>query len=114
MPPVAPEKRINVRTPEGEIRSIPESMLDQALIEGFELETEAGHLGRLVKSAREEDFGGIGGGIGAAGAGFARGVTFGLSDVVRRAGGADPVEMREQKEAHPTLSTVSEVTGAVV
>jgi hypothetical protein len=114
MPPEVAEKRINVRTPEGDVRSIPESMLDQALIEGFTVETQADRLGRLTEQAREEDFGGIGGGIGAAGAGLARGATFGLSDVVRRVGGADPIEMREQKAQNPTISTISEVTGAVV
>lgn len=115
MPPETSEKRINVVPPEGgPSRSIPESLLDQALIEGFKVETREDRLGQITEAAREEDFGGIGGGIGAGLAGVARGATFGLSDVIRRVGGADPVEMREQKAAHPTISTVTEVAGAVL
>lgn len=115
MPPETSEKRINVVPPEGgPARSIPESLLDQALIEGFKVETREDRLGQITEAAREEDFGGIGGGIGAGLAGVARGATFGLSDVIRRVGGADPVEMREQKAAHPTISTVTEVAGAVL
>jgi hypothetical protein len=115
MPPTpTPEKRINVRTPEGDIRSLPESLVDQALEEGFQLVTPGDRTSVLTSEAREEDFGGVGGAIGAGGAGLLRGATFGLSDVIRRASGADPVEMRAQKEAHPTLSTATEVAGAVV
>jgi len=111
----APAETVNVRTPEGDTLAIPASAVDYAREQGFTVEDSAMEAERIAREVREERYSGAGNTITAGMLGLARGATLGLSDVVLTAGDdAMAEELRGLKEANPTLSTVTEVAGAVL
>lgn len=116
--PAAPPSPQTVRLldPDGQIRDV---SLDSAptLLQDprWQVAKHTDELARLQTQVREENYGGIGGGVKAVGAGLARGVTLGLSDVAARALGGDQaaITLAGLREVNPGLSTGSEIIGAV-
>lgn len=101
--------------PQGEAREVPSDAAASALDSGWRAPTEADRLGRLGQQATDEDYGGVGGGVGAAVAGGLRGATLGLSDVAMRGLGGEQARMdlEGMREANPGISTASEIGGAI-
>jgi len=100
---------------DGTIRDVPEEMAGLAVQQGMRPVTEQEELQRLGTQAREADYGGVGGAIGAGVAGAARGATLGLSDVALRALGGDQVglDLAALREVNPGTSFAGELVGAL-
>ena len=77
--------------------------------------TDEDAASRLSEQAREQSYGGVGGGIKAGVAAFARGASLGGTDVVARALGGDDaaIELEGLREAHPYVSGGAEFLGAL-
>ncbi|NDG25826.1 MAG: hypothetical protein EB120_01460 [Proteobacteria bacterium] len=67
----------------------------------------------FLKQTEFVEFEGLGPKAAALGAGVARGVTFGLSDLALRMAGANPEYLRKLQEYQPGLSLTGEITGAL-
>ena len=107
----APGAGIPVRDADGAIRVYPEHDVAAAINAGGEVAThEEVHHEEL-----QAKYGGLGGMAASAGAGAARGLTLGLSDVAARGiGGSDAAQwLREHQEVNPTTSTLAELGGAI-
>src|SRR5688500_7958969 len=104
----------NVVKPDGSVVFVPDDALGRAIEMGYQLESPEAELSRTSREGALEQYKGIGGAIKAGIQGGLRGATVGLSDVFQRATGTEAEELRLLKEANPTVSTVSEVAGAVV
>ena len=108
MPPV---RMIDPAT--GDAHVVPEAdvkmLADQR---GWTVEGIQGQVDRVSDAQREDEYGGVVGGIAATGAGVLRGVTAGLSDVAFSALGEGRT-LRNLREVNPGLSTVGEIGGAV-
>ncbi len=96
----------------GKAVAVPADQVDEALRQGFEREDTGQRLGRLQSQQRDEDYGGVAGGIAAGGAAVLRGLTAGGSDVALRALGEQD-DFRNLKEANSGISTGGEIVGAV-
>lgn len=107
--------RVNIVDFTGAVKSVPKEDVDKELARGGRLES-AGEAGqRLVGDVREQEFGGAAGAGKAVLAGAARGLTFGLSDLVVTEGfGVDPGTLAGIRQENPGLSMGSEIAGAVV
>ena len=107
----APSAGIPVRDADGEIRVYPEHDVAAAVNAGGEVATHE----EVRHEELQAKYGDLGGIAASAGAGAARGLTLGLSDVAARGiGGSGAADwLREHQEANPTTSTLSELGGAI-
>ena len=115
-----PTQTVPVKDTWGNIKQVPAAEVEGAIGKGGSI---AG-AEEARKADLEERHGGIGGQLAAGAEGAVRGLTVGISDPLAieaaRAWGGDEAanavrtHLDEEKEAHPTLSTVGEVAGAVV
>jgi hypothetical protein len=109
----------NLRDRDGNPIHVSEANLASAINAGATIETEEEGLDRAAAQGQAElqeaQHGGIGGAIGSVAAGGLRGLSFGASDVAQVALGGDAAQeqLNAYKELHPTLSTVSEIGGAL-
>lgn len=74
-------------------------------------ETSAESARRARETFREEEFGGIGGALGATAGSFASGASLGISDDLAVAFGVDPETIAGQREQFPILSTGANIAG---
>lgn len=96
----------------GNPHDIPVDQVEAAEVAGFHTEAPDDARVRLQKELTAEQQGGVAGTAGAIGYGALRGATGGLSDaLIGGLGGRQ--YLAETKEAHPTLSTGSEIVGAI-
>src|SRR5262245_35177743 len=112
----APLQTIRLIDPDGIIRDVPvESAATTLQDPRWRVPTHTDDLDRVAAQAREADYGGTTGAIKAGAAGVARGVTLGLSDVAARVLGGDQaaIDLSGLREEHPTISTGSEIVGAI-
>lgn len=96
-----------------EVHEVPaDEVADLQRTRGWTVESIEGRVDRVADAQREDEYGGIVGGIAATGAGILRGATGGLSDVAYAALGEGDT-LRNLEEVNPGLSTVGEIGGAV-
>jgi len=96
----------------GNAHEVPADQVAAAAGAGFRVQTDADVRARLTEAARQDDYGGVAGAIGAGAAAIARGASLGASDVaVAALGGGDTLSGLQ--EVNPTISTVGEMAGAV-
>lgn len=108
-PPKA-DQLVTVRAPDGTLGTIPASQLGN-LPDGATIPTPD----EIKAEKLQAEYGTVGGQAASAGLGFARGATFGLSDVVASGVGGDKVRqaLANYQEANPTASTLGEVGGVI-
>lgn len=96
-------------------RDVEDTDLAGALQAGWRLPTDADDSRLSSETAQDVDYGGIRGGIGAVGAGFARGLTLGGTDIAARLfGDEDTVRtLQGLRQENPGLSTGGEFVGAL-
>lgn len=108
---------VNMVTPEGATVAVPQEDLEAALRRGFRHEGGADYGGRQMAAAADAErgrlAGGVLGGVNAGLAGFARGATLGMSDVVARDLWTDAETLNALREAHPLISVTSEIAGNI-
>lgn len=100
--------------PQGQLREVPDEQAGAALSSGWRTPTSEDTAAASTAAANEQDFGGIGGGLKAAGYGALRGATLGISDPLLEAAGVSASHLRGLQEQHPIVSTGSELAGAVL
>jgi hypothetical protein len=115
-----PNQLVPIKAPDGSLVQVPAAHAQKALELGGTIASEA----EWQKADDEARYGGIGGGLAAAGEGFVRGLSVGTSDMAaieaaRAAKGDEAAEAVRKhlagvKRAHPWISTGTEVGGAVV
>src|SRR5687767_13904887 len=96
----------------GRVVAVPEDQVEEAVRQGFDVESSESKADRLTKEYRDETYGGALGKVAAGTAAVARGATLGLSDVALDALG-EGEEFGRLREANPTISAVGELAGAV-
>jgi hypothetical protein len=101
--------RVNVVDENGDAASVDSSEVYNALQSGYRMEQPQ----ETEQRRTQEQYGDLGGQIAAAGAGAARGLTFGLSDQALVGAGVAPETLRGLEEANPISSLVGEATGIV-
>lgn len=108
--PPAPDV-IPVRAPDGSVGTVDKAHLAEAIEAGAQVVDQA----TLQKAEVQAKYGGAGGTALAAGAGVARGLTLGLSDVAAAGIGGEGVrqDLEGLKEANPYASIGGEVVGAI-
>lgn len=111
----APEARVPIRTPDGELGTIPASQLRGALDSGAEQVAPQVLAEAEAAQARAAEYGGLSGAAAAGGLGAARGLTFGLSDVAAIGLGGDRVRetIKGYRDENPGASLAGEVAGVV-
>lgn len=104
------EKLVPVQAPDGTVGTVPEAEVGQAVDAGAQVVSED-----VLRHARVlEQYGGVGGQAAALGAGAARGLSFGLSDLAAAEFAPGLKEdLAGLKEANPIASTTGEIAGAV-
>lgn len=101
--------------PSGQPHDVPLSDVAGLLADGSWHQQTSTDTSRLAsEGAREQDYGGLVGGVKATALAGLRGGTAGLSDVIARGLGADPADLRGYKEQFPRLSTGAEFSGALL
>lgn len=111
-----PGETIRLVDPDGTLHDVPLDTAAQALQDpGWRVASHEDEASRVAGQAREAEYGGVGGGIKAGAAAFARGATLGLSDVAARAIGGDDaaIALEGYREAHPYVSFGAELGGAI-
>lgn len=103
---------VNMTDSGGNVVTVDDSDIAGAIAAGLRPETIEGRVGRVATDIRDEQYGGVSGKIGAAGAGLLRGATLGGSDLVLDALGAGDT-LQNLKEANPITSIGAEVLGGV-
>lgn len=100
---------------QGEIRDVPVDAASGAIESGWRVPTDQEQVSRVAGQAREEMYGGVGGGIKASLAAGLRGATVGLSDVAARAVGGDDaaITLEGLRNENPGLSTGFGIAGAI-
>jgi hypothetical protein len=111
MPPNDPAT-VNMITPEGRAVSVRAEDVDYALQQGFRHETEGEGYAATEHDVRMQEASGVAPTILAGITGLARGVTGGLSDAAISAVGGGGM-LADLKEAHPTLSTATDIAGSL-
>lgn len=104
---MAPDELVPVRSPYGEVGTLPAAELAEALKSGYMIDTPKEQLARF----NEEKYSTGSEMAKAALEGGARGLTVGLSDVALKALGADAEAMRLRREINPVTAGVGEVAG---
>jgi hypothetical protein len=108
------DQEVVVQGPRGDLQKVPGiEAADLIAINGSAIGTDAAY--EVQEARREEavDYGGVLGGVGAAAAGAARGLSFGLSDLAGRELGFGD-ELAKVERNNPNLSIVSELFGAAL
>lgn len=113
-----PDAPLAVQTPDGQVGTVPMSQASQAFAAGAKGVSAAD----FQKAKLDAQYGGVGGTLAAGAEGLARGATVGLSDPLAIgaaglfAGEAAAQQVREhlesEREAHPWVSTGTELLGA--
>ena len=98
---------VNEKT--GTTRAFKGTHAPEAMAVHYAPESEDAKFERIKKKVRHEEYGGIGQQILTGVQGAARGATFGLLDLL-----ADEEETNRRMQENPTISTVSEIGGAIV
>lgn len=96
----------------GKTIAVAEEDVQDAVDQGFVLETPDEKYGRLTKERIEEENGGVGGKVQAGGFAFLRGATLGLSDAVY-SGLGEAETVRNLRDANPGVSTALELVGTL-
>lgn len=99
-------------TQDGKVYAVPEDQVDAAIAQGYQPESTEASVARQRGEVREDIYGGVGGMLGSALAGAARGATFGGSDLALDAIGLGD-DVQALKEANPTVSIGAEILGGV-
>lgn len=111
--PLAPDAIVPVVTGEGTTGGVAAADLERLQgISGVRPETGAEGVARSEANREERLYGGVGGGVAALGAGAARGLTLGLSDVALANLGVDPDELAALRRVQHKLSMAGEIGGA--
>lgn len=107
----APVALVPIRAADGTIGHVAEADVAQAVNAGAEVVGQ----NEIRQQELQDKYGGLGGMAASAGAGAARGLTLGLSDVVARGvGGSETAKtLLDLQEANPTTSTAFELGGAI-
>lgn len=94
-------KRVYMTNPEGELHTVAEGEVQQALQSGWKTETYGGLEARKhpIQAGLE---------------GAARGATFGLSDVAAKVLGVDTDAMERRRTRNPVAETLGQIAGGVV
>jgi hypothetical protein len=108
-----PGETYNLVSRDGRKVSVPLEGLADALDAGYEVETEQAGIARATAEGEAANYGGARDAIAAGLFGAARGASLGLSDLILRGAGQED-EARNLEKAFPTLSTATEVGGAVI
>lgn len=100
---------------QGVFHDVPEEQAQLAVEHGLRAPTSDEQAARLGAQAREADYGGVGGGIRAAGTALARGATLGLSDLAARALGGEQAaaDLDALREENPLISAGGELVGTL-
>ncbi len=98
---------------QGDVTEVPAADLDLYLARGYTPEDASAGVARAIEAGAEERYSGIGAKADAALAGLARGATFGGSDLVASAIGADTDYYSNIREYNPITSGVSELVGGI-
>jgi len=104
----APDGPIHVVSPFGVVGTVPASALGQAQREGYTLATPE----QVAARREQEQYGGGVHALGAAGAGAARALTFGLSDVAMAEAGAQET-LAAYRRVQPEATMLGEIGGTV-
>lgn len=104
---------ITMRSPDGSVVEVPDDQVAVFADRGFTVEDAVTRTNRVADSAREEFYSSPSNKVRAAYAGVARGATFGASDAVARAVGAEDT-LRGLREANPITSGVAELGGSLI
>ncbi len=102
--------------PDGVARDVPDEVSAATLLrQGWRPQTAEDLQVASSLAANEADYGGVHGAIGAAGAGLARGITLGVSDIAARwIGGSQASQvLRGLRNENPIVSAGSEFAGAL-
>lgn len=99
----------------GVVHDVPEEHVAARAAMGWRPQTFEDVLAASTAAAKEEAYGGFGGGLKAAGLAGLRGATLGLSDVAARALGGDDaaIALEGYKEENPGISFAGELGGAI-
>jgi hypothetical protein len=105
---LADEARVPLLNPRGELVTLPEGQVREALAAGYAPPSAT----QQEEVRKREEYGtGLGTEVRAGLEGAARGLTFGLSDVAARALGADAEGLAERKARNPYAATGGELAG---
>lgn len=107
-----PDGVVNLVDDSGRSFAVPYDQVADALNRGFRVETAQDAASRVSAAAREQAYGGFGGGIATGLAGLGRGLSLGATDVAAAELGYGDTLLGLQ-EVNPGISTASEIVGSV-
>lgn len=104
------DQNVNVVTPEGQLASLPQSQLQEAVDSGFQQATPED----LANFEQHEKFGGVGQGLKAFTEGLGQGATFGLSTGLERKAGVPSENIIGREREHPIMHGLGQAASFLI